>query len=279
MKLPITEKQHRDQLAKAGLDAADIDRLVKAKCADGDEYADDEGDEDEGDDEMAKAMAKYDADLKKAAELKVRDFATREPSTNATNPETRPPDERSEIPMDIDDVGDYSSLSNDIVKGAYEAIDDIVKSAVGPLADQLAKALGAIAQVTKLAAEGNAIMKAQGALIKAQGDTIAKLTKATKKAAIADQRLANRTPAAVQPGVNGSYTVVPEPGERRPAGPSAEVIQDHISKALAEAEKVPPSQRDGRWREAQNALNEALLDSYDPAANTTELARRVSLPV
>ena len=278
MKLTITEKQHRDQLAQAGLDAADIDRLVKAKCADGDEYAED-GDEDEGDDEMAKAMAKYDLDLKKAAELKVRDFATREPSTNATNPETRPPDERREIPSDIDDVGDYSSLSTDIVKGAYEAIDDIVKGAVGPLADQITKALSAIAQVTKIAAEGNAIMKAQGALIKAQGDTIAKLTKATKKAAIADQRLANRTPAAVQPGVSGNYSVVPEPGERRPQGPTAEAIRDHISKALDTAEQVPPTQRDGRWREAQNALNEALLDSYDPGANTAAIATRVGLPV
>lgn len=274
--MKLTEKQHRDQLAKAGLPAEDINTLVKAKCDAGEYAPDDEGVEGDDDDEMEKATRKYDADLKKAMELKVRDFATREPTTNATNPETRPPDERVEVPKDIDEVGDMSALTTDIVKGAYEEIADIVEGAVKPLLGKIEKALSAVAQVTKLVAEGNAIMKAQGDLIKAQGAEIKKAYRSERKAHEATQRALGRTPATEQPTVNGSYKVVPEPGERRPVG-DVEAVRNTISKALADNGKIAGHERTATVREQEIRLQDAFAETYDPSADPAAILARCGL--
>lgn len=277
--MKLTEKQHRDQLAKAGLDATDIDTLVKAKCDAGDYADEDEGVEGDDDDAMEKAQAKYDADLKKAMELKVRDFATREPNTNATNPETRPPDERTEVPMNIDDVGDESSLTTDIVKGAYEAIGDIIKAEIEPVLAALQKARADQAALTREVREGNAIVKAQGALLKAQSVEIDKVRKATRKAAEQSNRALNRTPADTQPAApSAGYKVVPEPGERRSnSGVSLDAVQNAIAKAKVEIEAKPAHQIDGRDRERLEMLRNASFDAYQPDANLAAIAAQIGL--
>lgn len=279
--MKITEKQHRAELAEKGYAPEDIDVIAKAKCAEG-AYAEDGEDEGDEDGEMEKALRAYEADLKKAADLKkLAAFPdTINPDWGATNPETRPPDERVEIPEDIDGPFTGQELLQDIIKALQSGVSD----ALVEQTYEIKKALGNIA---KAVAEQGAVMKAQGALIKAQADTIGQIHKAAKRADAKAQRALGATPAPEQPKAPQGYRAAPEPGQRAAStsltgpGPAlvahldAESVQGFISKALHEISKKPLHEREGDDRAREDILHNALLDSYNPGADLASIAKAI----
>lgn len=276
----ITEKQHRAELAEKGYAPEDIDVIAKAKCADG-AYAE-EGDEDEGDEEMEKALRAYETDLRKAEDLKkLAAFPeTVDPNWTATNPETRPPFERTEIPEDIDGPFTGQELLQDIIKALTGAVNDAV-------AEQTSDMKKALAPLAKAVSEQTAIMKAQGALIKAQAETIGKIAKAARRADEKAQRALGSQPAAEQPKAPQGYRAAPEPGQRLAptsvAGPSpalvqhldAEAVQGFISKALNEMDGKPAAQLSGEEKTRYGLLHNALLDTFSPGADLAEIAKAI----
>lgn len=274
--MKITEKQDRAEMAEKGYAAEHIDMIAKAKCADG-AYAEDDGDETEDDGEMEKALKAYEADLKKAADLKkLAAFPdTINPDYGATNPETRPPDERVEIPEDIDAAFTGQELLQDIIKALTGSVESVLGEGIG----ELKKALGS---VLKVQAEQSAVMKAQGALIKAQADTLGKIHKAARRADAKAERALGATPAAEQPKAPQGYRAAPEPGQR-PVPPSpalvqhldAESVQTYIGKALTELNKKPLHEREGDDRSREDILHNALLETYNPGADLTSLAKAI----
>ncbi len=278
--MKITEKQHRDQLTAAGLPAEDIDTLCKAKAASGAYVTDEEGD----DDAFEKAMAKYADDLAKAETITVRDFTVREPDSNATNPETRPPLERTDVPTDIDDTPSYDNVTDDIVKAAMGEFEDVVKGALKATESKLDKALAAFGQIAKAVTQQTVIIKGQGELIKAQGAAIDKLRKAGKRSAESDQRAAHRTPAGNLPAFDpAAYTTIPEPGQRAQPAPALDRISDALEKAIGDISdrRANPQVGDTETFETYQryliALADPSNDGYVQVHNPYGQSERVSI--
>ena len=277
--MKITEKQHRAELAEKGYAAEDIDLIAKAKCDKGEYEPESEGAEgDEGmdDEAMEKALKAYEADLKKAENVKkLAAWNDLDTDWKATNPETRPPDERKEIPEDIDGPFTGPELLEDIIK----ALSGAVKDAVAEQGSELVKA---VAPLAKALAEQTAIMKAQGALIKAQAETLGKIAKAARRADAKAEKALGSTPAKEQPKAPQGYRAAPEPGQKAPAsGPSisgvlsADDLREHISKALGEMNATPRANWQAEDHQRFHTLNNAMFDTYG-ASDLQAIAKAVN---
>lgn len=285
-----------DAVAKGAMSQADLDKMVADKIAKGECKADDDKDKDDDDkddkfmadaiDKAASALADLTDKMNKADTSGWEDPGS--PSTGATNPETRPPTERTPIPLSVNFTNlDASSIMTDLVKAGIgnmvtEIVTDLLKAA---LEDWNAQVKDAVAKATQPQADrikalvSNA--KAQNEVLKSLGDGIKKAATKKQVDAIAKASRPAQGGGSVLPFHRpdlSNLQVVPAPGDttsqQRHGVWTADTLSDRIDSEMRQLQKA------GRNYETTNRLNvlaDAQVRLATPGANADAIAKSLNI--